>query len=470
MLEETHSTLPESCRERLDKQSRVAVLIVAGSLSNEIVPERLAVLGERLLLGRSRSHFSHLRLESELVSREHAQIARIDGSYWVTDLGSRNGTWIDGQLASSERIRLTNGSLLYVGGYVLSFRVVTPESLNALRLEIASPFGGLSTRSPCLARVTSQMRLMARVGDVLILGETGTGKDVYARAMHRESQRTGPFVAINCASIPRELVESELFGYVKGAHSQAGSSKRGLLHEAASGTVFLDEIGEMPPESQAKLLRFLQSREITPLGSNTTIRIDTHVIAATNRDMDGDRIRPDLRHRLGDPLKLPPLRKRREDVPLLLQRFLGRGPTFTVGALQALLLHSWPGNVRELEHCVKRAFLLSGGETAQVCHLPSSIVGHVSISEEDLGTSAPTVRGADHTSGKDVVGRGRRKWRPRPKREQLATLLGEHEGNVAAVARTLGRRWQVVWKWLKADEIDPQQFRNEHRRAGKPPA
>ena len=291
----------------------------------------------------------------------------------------------------------------------------------------------------------------------------GAGKDVYSRAIHRESKRPGPFIAVNCASIPRELVESELFGYVRGAHSQADNARIGLIQDAEGGTLLLDEIGEMRVDVQAKLLRFLQSREITPLGSNRAIKADIHVIAATNRKPTQDRIRPDLLHRLGEPMELPPLRRRREDIPMLVRRFLGPGSNLTARALQAMLLYAWPGNVRELENCCRRAALLAAGGIVDIPHLPSSIVGNLSLNEEEpdlLGNAeqpatAPTIA-ASRTA--------RASPRARPSSDELRTLLRQHQGNVAGVARQLGRKWQVVWKWLKSDGINPQDFREASNR------
>jgi len=208
---------------------------------------------------------------------------------------------------------------------------------------------------------------------VLIVGESGTGKELVARAIHFNSQRLGkPFVALNCAAIPRELLESELFGHEKGAFTGATERKIGKFEQANGGTLFLDEIGDMPLELQAKLLRVLQEREITRTGGTATIRVDVRIIAATNQNLKKkvqDReFREDLFYRLNVvPVELPPLRQRREDLPLLVEYFLGRAREeyqtnacgVTPEGMALLQGHPWPGNVRELEHALQRAALLS---------------------------------------------------------------------------------------------------------------
>ncbi len=208
---------------------------------------------------------------------------------------------------------------------------------------------------------------------VLITGESGTGKELVARAMHFNSQRLGkPFVALNCAAIPRELLESELFGHEKGAFTGATERKAGKFEQANGGTLFLDEIGDMPLELQAKLLRVLQEREVTRTGGSTLVRVDVRIIAATNQELKSKvqkrEFREDLYYRLNVvPVELPPLRQRRDDVPLLIDYFLERARDqyqtnargVTPEALALLKAYPWPGNVRELEHVLQRAALLS---------------------------------------------------------------------------------------------------------------
>src|SRR5690349_3880382 len=239
-------------------------------------------------------------------------------------------------------------------------------------------------------KIQDVLRMIARLKDtripVLVVGESGTGKELVARAIHfRGAFANRPFVAVDCGSLVPTLIESELFGYEKGAFTGAIRSKAGLFQSANGGTVFLDEIGELPLELQAKLLRFLQEKEVRPVGSNQKFKVDVRVIAATNRDLEaayrvGD-FRKDLYFRLNVvTVQLPPLRERRSDIPLLLHWFLDRSSKgsvaqVTTAAMKCLLQYEWPGNVRELENCIERATALGDGKVIDVQDLPPPIVG-----------------------------------------------------------------------------------------------
>jgi transcriptional regulator with PAS, ATPase and Fis domain len=222
---------------------------------------------------------------------------------------------------------------------------------------------------------------------VLITGETGTGKGLVAQLLHRMGPRAaGPFVDVNCAAIPETLLESELFGHVRGAFTGAVRDKAGLFEVAAGGTIFLDEIGEVTPTVQAKLLRALQEREIRRVGGERTIRVHARVVAATNRDLraavDAGRFREDLYFRLGAfVITVPPLRDRLEDLPLLVHHFLVRAAArmkkdlrvVSADAMSALMAHRWPGNVRELEHVVEHAVIVTNGPSIRVRDLPPEV-------------------------------------------------------------------------------------------------
>lgn len=211
---------------------------------------------------------------------------------------------------------------------------------------------------------------------VLIQGESGTGKELVARSIHFNSPRAAkPFLAVNCGALPESLLESELFGHTKGAFTGAASDKKGLFRSADGGTIFLDEIGEMPQALQVRLLRALQEREVTPVGSSTPVKFDARIIAATNRDLekevDAGYFREDLFYRLNViEMALPPLRERRQDIPALVRHFLSRAAEkqstvekpISDEAMSALRNYDWPGNVRELENAIERAFILSGDE------------------------------------------------------------------------------------------------------------
>ena len=245
--------------------------------------------------------------------------------------------------------------MLFLGSQVLVFRLYTAAELAAVSEDAAAPLTPVATLSPALALTISKLRRLARSdSEILLLGETGVGKEVFAGAVHALSGRTGKLVAVNCAAIPRELVESELYGYEKGAHSTAQARKTGLVEAADGGTLFLDEIGEMPIELQSKLLRFLQDRRFSPLGSTRVVEADVRIIAATSRvALDtGKHLQEAMLGRLGaQPIVLPPLRERIEDLGALCAYFLREmtdGRTFEPDAFKALMLHDWPLNVREL--------------------------------------------------------------------------------------------------------------------------
>ena len=220
---------------------------------------------------------------------------------------------------------------------------------------------------------------------VLILGETGTGKELVAKALHYNSGRGGQFVAVNCSAIPRELVASELFGSKKGAFTGAIADKKGKFEQAHGGTLFLDEVGEIPLETQVQLLRALQEKTIAPLGGIQEIGVDVRLIAATNTNLQGaveiGKFRADLYYRLNVfPIELPPLRARKADIPLLIRHFLKKfapegadGISIHPKAYEVLTTYSWPGNVRELENTIESALVFSGGNTIRLEHLPESL-------------------------------------------------------------------------------------------------
>ncbi|MHB2007344.1 MAG: sigma-54-dependent transcriptional regulator [Acidobacteriaceae bacterium] len=265
------------------------------------------------------------------------------------------------------------------------------EEVHSLRSALDQRYGfkGIVGQSKGLLRVLDQAaRVAQRNATVLILGETGTGKELVARAIHQSSRRSSaPFIAINCGAIPRDLVESELFGYMRGAFTGAVTNKSGRIESADGGTLFLDEIGELPLEAQVKLLRVLQEGEITKLGSSTSVKVDVRVIAATHRNLtamieDGT-FREDLYYRLAVvPLTLPPLRDRREDIPelidVLFQRAKERHGLLDVrlssAVHQRLISYRWPGNVRQLENVLERMLLLSPTDLITLDDLPEELL------------------------------------------------------------------------------------------------
>jgi DNA-binding NtrC family response regulator len=386
------------------------------------------------------------------VSARHARITRQGKSLHIVDLDSRNGTFVNGRRIDGPT-RLADGDVVMVGRQAAVFRWLNGEATQAIAEELRAPFGPVATVAPAMALLVRRLRVLAPSREeVLLTGETGVGKEVYAQAIHASSGRKGPFLAINCAAVPVELVESELFGFTRGAHSQATQARPGLLAQADGGTLFLDEIGDMPPGAQAKLLRFLQTRTYHALGASTPRTLDVRVLAATTRigrDETGPGLRTDLAGRLGaEPLVLPALRQRLEDLGCLVAHFLeaagGVARRLDAAAFAALLAHGWPQNIRELEKVARQAVLFAEGEEViRVEHLPMRLRERAPSSSEAV-EEAPA---------------GRRPRRPMPDRDALVQLLERYRGNVAHVARHLDRHWGVVQRALTKHRIEADAYR-----------
>jgi sigma-54 dependent transcriptional regulator, acetoin dehydrogenase operon transcriptional activator AcoR len=394
-------------------------------------------------------------VDDDRVSRRHA-LVQADGrrgSAQLTDLGSRNGTIVDGQAVSGGPVPLLNGSLIFLGTHAAVFRFVSDADLAAISQDLADPFTPVATTNPDLARRFQMLRHLAKGNeDLLIVGETGVGKEQIARAVHRASQRWGKFVAINCPALPGTLIESELFGYVKGAHSQASKDKLGLIDEAEHGTLFLDEFAEIPQEVQAKLLRFLEDRDLQALGSTKQRRIDVRVLAATNRALSA--LRKDVAARLGpEPIRLLPLRKHPEDIAALASHFLSdrAGMGLEVTAFHALCLHDWPDNIRGLRKVLRRAADLAAAEglsQISLAHLPEGIGAHPRRAEpaNDVPEAEPAAV--------------RRSPRAAPTKAELEALLERHGWVVAQAAREIDRDHAVVWRWIKRYGLGADRARN----------
>jgi transcriptional regulator with PAS, ATPase and Fis domain len=464
---------------------------------------RIVEIGTALELGRGTDAALVPRFATAdpMMSRSHAVIRRLDaGTVVLRDLGSRNGTFVNGEHVRDER-PLADGAVIFMGAHVFVYRRTSREDLEAVRLEMGRPFCPVPTMSPAIARLTRRLRQLARSDvEILLGGETGVGKEVFANAVHRESGRHGAMVAINCAALPDTLIESELFGYARGAHSMAEHGKPGLLERAENGTLFLDEIGEMPVGAQSKLLRFLQDRELWSLGATKPRKLDVRVVAASHRVVspsdDFQGIRLDLAARLGsERFVIPPLRDRPEDIGLFVRYFLRDPPrTFDIWAYQALFLHRWPGNVRELEKVLRNASILAsgnrpiglgdlpidsadltpdrraGGDAARASGKPitegpsTPLPGWASTfaGAEPARAPAPGASASAMPPGRTqpamVAVRSPSSERPTP--EELTILLERHRGNVGHVARELGRQRTLVWRWLRRAGIDPARYRN----------
>jgi DNA-binding NtrC family response regulator len=309
---------------------------------------------------------NHLVLTDRAVSRHHCVISATDNGFLVRDLGSRNGMTLAGYRVQGAY--LGHGAMLGIGESTLRFDLLPDEIVEPLSDE--ERYGRILGQSTAMRRLFAALpRIAASDSTVLLEGETGTGKGLLAEVMHQKSPRAkNPFVVIDCSAIPPNLIEAELFGYVKGAFTGAHVSRPGAFEAAAGGTVFLDELGELPLDMQPKLLRALEERVVRRLGSLDTVRLDVRVVAATNRDLRQEvnrgTFRSDLYYRLNIVrIRLPALRERREDIPQLVAHFYeqlamsgdSRPPAELVTAFAR---QDWPGNVRELRAAVERAILM----------------------------------------------------------------------------------------------------------------
>jgi two-component system nitrogen regulation response regulator NtrX len=338
-------------------------------------------------------------------------------------------------------------------------------------------------RSPPMQALYAQIvKVAATRARVLVTGESGTGKELIARAVHRESPlRSREFVKVNCAAIPPELIESELFGHERGAFTGATARKRGLFEVADGGTIFLDEIGDMILSAQAKVLRVLQSGEFTRVGGEQTLKADVRVVAATNRDLQAavaaGQFREDLYFRLAVvPLRAPPLRERAEDIPLLCASFIEatcrengmRPKTMSSDAVAILSAYAWPGNVRELRNVIERLVILSE-ESIGVGDLPEEIVDDVERRRREEGTSAAPPGGALPRIELPPEARALplREFRDAVEREYIRTKLDEHGWNISRTAGLLGIERTNLHKKMRALGIS-REDRGGQDRSGAP--
>jgi DNA-binding NtrC family response regulator len=304
---------------------------------------------------------------------------------------------------------------------------------------------------------------------VLVLGETGTGKEVVARSIHGV-RGEGPFVTIDCSALVGPLMESELFGHVKGSFTGAGSTKVGLIESAHGGTAFFDEIGELPLDMQVKLLRVLQEKELRPVGGLSHKRVDFRVIAATNRDLakevDRGAFRRDLFYRLNVVnIKIAALRERREDIPLLIEHFLakyGRNHSLTAEALDSMMAYQWPGNVRELENCIQHMVALNTGPLLHSVELPSMVQNHMRQQRASLVVAAATASGG---SAPDLPA-ANYSYTPMPldppipiplaelERRAILEALDYTKGDRAVAAQLLGIGRTTLYRKIKEYALD----------------
>jgi hypothetical protein len=391
-----------------------------------------------------------IRVPDKWMSSRHARIEPSFGRWVLTDTESKNGSIVDGH--TTKRAVLTDGSLIELGHTLFVFFERMPVDLDASALLELSPEEGpigFTTLTPLWASEIARLRQIASSEiPMLIEGDSGTGKEVIARAIHGQSGRRGAFVPVNCGALPENLVESELFGYKKGAFSGAQTDHPGLVRAADGGTLFLDEIGDLPPSSQAALLRVLQEREVMPVGGTRAVEIDLRVVAATHRDLDEMVAEGTFRHDLfarlaGFRVTVPTLAERRTDLGILIgalhtRLFPAEHPGFDIEAARLLLRYPWPLNVRELEQALATAQVLAGVEPVRAEHLPDSV-----RTGRPPGAPRPVV--LSETDQKV--------------RDQVVASLREHQGNVSAVARALDKDRKQIQRWIKRFGLDPGSFR-----------
>jgi transcriptional regulator with GAF, ATPase, and Fis domain len=395
-----------------------------------------------------------LRVPDRRMSVAHARIVLAGGRAVLEDLGSTNGTLVDGERV--ERAELASGAVIEAGQSFFLYAEATEDpswrttDLDAERTPARE--AGLATLDPILAARLARVERVAQSGvAVMLTGETGTGKEVLARAVHALSGRPGPFVALNCGAIPQTLVESQLFGFVKGAFSGATRDEPGLVRAAHLGSLFLDEIGDLPAASQAALLRVLQEGEVLAVGATRPTKVDVRVVCATHQPLEDlmrrGAFRRDLYARLaGFTFELPPLRERTPDLGLLVAALLrspkvkdGESLRFRPEAVRALLEHRWPLNVRELLQTLSTSSVLAEERVVRVEDLPASVT-----------EAAPSSADASSAGEEDNA-----------IRRELLLRLAETNGNVSEVARAMGKARQQVQRWVRRFGIDPEAFRKQ---------
>jgi transcriptional regulator with PAS, ATPase and Fis domain len=397
--------------------------------------------------------------DDALMSKRHARLVAMTDGWQLADYGSKNGTFIDG-VRLEEPLMLKNGDVIECGQSFFIYQE-GPELATRPR----APRRPSTAFSPLLYQIAPLDVYLDSDLSIHLHGETGTGKEVVARTIHELSGRTGQFVALNCAAIPENLFESELFGYAKGAFSGASEHRRGQILAANGGTLFLDEIGELSLDAQAKLLRALELKEILPLGGQSPVPVDFRLVSATLTDLSGKmqegRFRRDLYARLGQTFLIPPLREHKGEIGALVRGVLAAqlanraraapAPVvfFSRCAARALLSHSWPLNIRELRQCIESSLTAATSQMAegQPCridlhHLPSSVVSGVGSLPSAASAPPPPPLPEKSSDWTTVRSAG-------ISDDELRSALRKTSGRRADAARLLGTSERTVFRRLK---------------------
>ncbi|HTL36903.1 MAG TPA: sigma 54-interacting transcriptional regulator [Kofleriaceae bacterium] len=401
-----------------------------------------------------------VQLTDSKVSGLHCEIRLDDRGYRLRDLDSTNGTYVSGLRIND--IYIQPGTTIALGGTRFKFEPLG-ESVE-IELADTDRFGSMIGRSVKMRELFARLEKLARTDTtVLVTGETGAGKELVAEALHDHSPREkGPFVVLDCGSIPPNLIESELFGHERGAFTGATSSYAGAFERAHGGTVFLDEIGELPLAMQPKLLRVLERKEVRRVGGAKTIEVDVRICAATNRDLGVEvnrgRFREDLYYRLAVArVHVPPLRERKDDLPLLIEHILattpgGEAAQIAQETVDLMTKHDWPGNVRELRNVIERAVLLAESPDSEdslrraPAPAPKSEPS-ITVTPSQTATSAegmmtvPVDVGIPFKHAKqNVISEFERRY--------ISRLLAQHDGNISAAARAAGIDRMSIHKML----------------------
>jgi DNA-binding NtrC family response regulator len=437
---------------RLDDGQRLETWLVRiGCASDPQLPPAIVRLAgfTKLRLGRlddaPQNRADLIEVPDRWMSGEHAELRLTNEGWELRDLGSKNGTRVWGQQRSASV--LSDGDIFETGSTFWVYRSMLVAD-GDVPSSVPAP-DTLASLHPPFARILRDVSKVARNNVVvLLIGATGTGKEVLAKAIHGLSHRDGPFLAVNSGAVQPNLVASELFGVERGAHSMAEKSRLGLIRSANGGTLLLDEIGDMPLDVQVSLLRVIQESEVRPVGGDVPVPIDVRFVCATHRDLremvESGSFRADLYARIkGTELEIPPLEDRAEDLGMLIAAFLrrhgGADLIFQPAAYRAIALYPWPLNVRELEKAIQSAIATSDGSgRIELEHLP-----------REVRTWVPEQAKTDRDPADEAL-----------REKEIVRLLTAHKGNVSAVARSMGYSRMQVHRWLKLLEIDPAAYRS----------
>jgi DNA-binding NtrC family response regulator len=444
-------------------QHRQKLVVVAGpdrGLEKEIEATRISI---------GTSSKNDLKLNDHTVSRRHCEIAVRNERYYLRDLESTNGTEVNGTpvveafLSPGARIRLGDTEILFEPKKKWE-RVAEPD---------ADHFGEMYGQSPAMRGVFAMLEKVAATDlSCILVGETGTGKELAARALHERSARTGHnFVVVDCGAVSKNLIESELFGHEKGAFTGADRQRVGAFEHADGGTIFLDEIGELPTDLQPKLLRALERREIKRLGAARHVEVDVRVIAATHRDLpqmiQKGEFREDLYYRLAEVVvQLPPLRERPNDIPVICQRIIDEhlddgSPVKAIeqDAVRELSARPWPGNVRELRNVLRRAIAMANSDTLRATDLAMLASERRSSRPPPMFGAAGAGAGVPEVSDDLPIKEARERWVAPMEREYLVRLMKRCDGDLDRAATEAGVHRKSLERLLRQHGLKASELR-----------